>query len=649
MCCSRLLFFTCLILILHLFAPTLAQLVPYACSDKGNYTSNSTYRANLNTVLASMSSNTNISYGFYNFSVGENSGKVNAIALCRGDIGTDDCRSCVNASSQDLLQKCPDQKEAIIYYTECMVRYSNRYIFGVLEGSPFPFSSILNASDVDAFTQVLGPLLGRLKKLAAAGNSTRKFAVGSETAQDFQTIHALLMCTPDLDELDCKSCLEQCTAAVFSSCCYGRQGGRYVSPSCELRYETYSFYDPTAEAPPPSLLPPSRRTKGKESKPSRTTVVIIVLTIGFALLIVSNFVFYLRVRKSRQKVKSEARHEISSVHESFIRYDFGTIRVATENFSEVNKLGEGGFGAVYKGKLQNGLEIAVKRLSMGSSQGNIEFENEVLLLARLQHRNLLSIMGFCFKGNERLLIYEFMPNASLDHFLFDPIKQVQLNWEKRHKIIEGIARGLLYLHEDSRHCIIHRDLKASNILLDAYMNPKISDFGTARLLDRTEGNTMRIIGTYGYMSPEYAQRGTFSTKSDVFSFGVLILEMVSGHKNSSFPEGLASYAWENWRQGTPLNLVDPTLMVYSTIQIQRCIHIGLLCVQENVNDRPTTASVVLMLGSESITLAVPKRPAFLLYTSSTGPDMSSRLSYQSSNNNVQASVNDASITEQYPR
>ncbi|KAG6703114.1 hypothetical protein I3842_07G067600 [Carya illinoinensis] len=645
MCCSRPLFFTYLILILHLFAPTLAQDI-YECSDEGNYTSNSAYRANLHTILASMSSDTKISYGFYNFSVGESSDKVNAIALCRGDIGTDECRSCVNTSSQDLLQYCPNQKEAIIWDPKCMVRYSNNSIFGVLKvRALYTFENHRNASDVDAYTRVLGPLLERLTNLAAAGNSTRKFAVGSEAAQDFQRIYALLMCTPDLDEVDCKSCLEQTKLKVFSPCCYEKQGGRYMSPSCELRYESYTFYDPKAEAPPPSSPP----TEGKESKPSRTTIIIVVSTIGFALQIVCIFVFYFRPRKSGQKVKStEAKHEISSV-ESFIRYDFGTIRVATENFSEVNKLGEGGFGAVYKGKLQNGLEIAVKRLSMGSRQGNIEFENEVLLLARLQHRNLVRIKGFCLEGNERLLIYEFVPNASLDHFLFDPIRQVQLNWEKRHQVIEGIARGLLYLHEDSRLRIIHRDLKASNILLDAYMNPKISDFGTARLLDRTEGNTVRIIGTYGYMPPEYAQCGAFSMKSDVFSFGVLILEMASGRKNNSFSEGLLSYAWENWRQGTPLNIVDPTLMVNSTIQILRCIHIGLLCVQENINDRPTTASVVLMLGSESTTLAVPKRPPFLMYMSSTGPDMLSRGSYQSSNNNVQASVNDASITEVYPR
>ncbi|XP_041017374.1 putative receptor-like protein kinase At4g00960 [Juglans microcarpa x Juglans regia] len=652
MCCSRLVFFTCLILILHLFAPTLAQLVPYACSDKGNYTSNSTYRANLNTVLASMSSNTNISYGFYNFSVGENSGKVNAIALCRGDIGTDECRSCVNASSQDLLQYCPNQKEAIVWYTKCMVRYSNRSIFGVLEANPlYSFYNTLNASDVDAFTQVLGPLLERLKNLAAAGNSTRKFAVGSETAQDFQTIHALLMCTPDLDELDCKSCLEQTRQRVFSTCCYGKQGGRYISPSCDLRYETYTFYDPIAEAPPPSLLPPSSPTsEGNQGNPSRTTIVIVVSAIGSLLLIIIGiFIFYSRViRKTGEKVKTT--HDMSTVES--LRFDFGTITVATDNFSDENKLGGGGFGAVYKGMLQNGQEIAVKRLSMDSGQGrDSEFGNEVLLVARLQHRNLVRLLGFCLEGNERLLIYEFVPNASLDRFIFDPTKRIQLDWERRYKIIEGIARGLVYLHEDSQLRIIHRDLKASNILLDEHMNPKISDFGTARLLDQTQGNTRRIIGTYGYMPPEYAMHGNFSTKSDIFSFGVLLLEIVSGQSNTSFPneqngEGLISYAWKIWREGTPLNLVDPTLRVNSTVPLMRCIHIGLLCVQENIADRPTAASVVLMLSSHSITLAVPARPPFLMYSTGDGLDKSSECSDQSRKiSHVQASINNVSITE----
>ncbi|KAG6703139.1 hypothetical protein I3842_07G069300 [Carya illinoinensis] len=604
MCYSRLLFFSCLILILHLFAVTLAQVPhPYVCFDKGNYTSNSTYRVNLNTVLASMSSNTKISYGFYNLSVGENSDQVNAIALCGGLIGTDECRSCVNTSSHDLLQYCPNQKEAIIWYPECMVRYSNRSIFGALEANPlYSFYNTRNASDVDAFTQVLGPLLERLTNLAAAGSSTRKFAVGSETAQDSQTIHALLMCTPDLDELDCKSCLEQTRGQVFS-CCYGKQGGRHISPSCDLRYETYTFYDPRAEAPPPSLLQPS-------SPPT------------------------------------EATHDISTVES--LRFDFGTITMATDNFSDENKLGEGGFGAVYKGMLENGQEIAVKRPSIDSGRGqDKEFENEVLLVARLQHRNLVRLLGFCLEGKERLLIYEFVPNASLDRFIFDPTKRIQLDWERRYKIIEGIARGLVYLHEDSQLRIIHRDLKASNILLDQHMNPKISDFGTARLLEQTQGNTKRIIGTYGYMPPEYAMHGNFSTKSDIFSFGVLLLEIVSGQSNNSFPieqigEVLIGYAWKMWREGTPLNLVDPTMRVNSTVHLMRCIHIGLLCVQENIPDRPTAASVLLMLNSHSITLAVVGRPPFLM-------DRPSECSDQARNGHVQASINNVSISELDPR
>ncbi|KAL9275353.1 G-type lectin S-receptor-like serine/threonine-protein kinase-like protein, partial [Drosera capensis] len=234
-------------------------------------------------------------------------------------------------------------------------------------------------------------------------------------------------------------------------------------------------------------------------------------------------------------------------------FRFNMIVRATNNFSDKNKLGEGGFGPVYKGELKGGQEIAVKRLSKDSKQGLDEFKNEVVCIARLQHRNLVRLLGCCIHAEERMLIYEYMPNKSLDYFIFGPAltsfllvfthlkwpdenRSMQLDWPRRLQIIHGIARGLLYLHEDSRLRIIHRDLKASNVLLDADMNPKISDFGMARSFDgnNSQAKTLRVVGTYGYMSPEYAIDGQFSVKSDVFSFGVLLLEIVSGKRNRGF-------------------------------------------------------------------------------------------------------------------
>ncbi|WJZ98281.1 hypothetical protein VitviT2T_016818 [Vitis vinifera] len=237
-------------------------------------------------------------------------------------------------------------------------------------------------------------------------------------------------------------------------------------------------------------------------------------------------------------------------------FSFTTIKVATNNFSSENKLGEGGFGPVYKGKLPKGQEIAVKRLSKTSHQGLEEFKNEVTLTATLQHVNLVKLLGFCTQREEKMLIYECMPNKSLDFYLFDPEGQVLLDWGKRIHIIEGITQGLLYLQEYSRLRIIHRDLKASNILLDGEMKPKIADFGIARIFqkDENEANTGRIVGTYGYVSPEYVQKGTYSVKSDVYSFGVLLLQIISGKKNTCFYGldqnlHLLEYAYELWKDG----------------------------------------------------------------------------------------------------
>ncbi|GLU22195.1 hypothetical protein SLE2022_382870 [Rubroshorea leprosula] len=279
-----------------------------------------------------------------------------------------------------------------------------------------------------------------------------------------------------------------------------------------------------------------------------------------------------------------------------------------------------GFGLVYKGTLFDGREVAIKRLPRSSGQGVVEFKNEALLIVKLQHMNLVRLLGFCIQGDEKILIYEYMPNKSLDSFLFDPAKKRVLNWKMRLNIIEGIAQGLLYLHKYSRLRVVHRDLKASNILLDCEMNPKISDFGMARIfgLNESEANTNRVVGTYGYMSPEYAFHGLVSIKTDVFSFGVLLLELVSGMKNtghyhSEHPLNLVGYTWQLWNEDKALEVMDPTLDGFCLHnQILRCIHIGLLCVQDHAIDRPTMLDVVSMLSNETMPLPQPKQPAFFI-------------------------------------
>ncbi|XP_068323848.1 G-type lectin S-receptor-like serine/threonine-protein kinase CES101 isoform X2 [Pyrus communis] len=322
--------------------------------------------------------------------------------------------------------------------------------------------------------------------------------------------------------------------------------------------------------------------------------------------------------KSDRPTDANARHNDGNMRHDLSVFSYASVMAATCNFSQENKLGQGGFGPVYKGKLVTGQEVAVKRLSKCSGQGTLEFKNELILIYELQHKNLVKLFGFCIHGEERMLIYEYMPNKSLDYFLFDSTRVTLLDWKKRFSIIEGIAQGLLYLHKYSRVTVIHRDLKASNILLDENMNPKISDFGMARIFkhNELEANTNRVVGTYGYMSPEYAMEGLFSIKSDVYSFGVLMLEIVSGRRNNSFYNAdrllnIVGYAWELWKEGTVLELMDPALGD-SCIkdQLLRCVHVGLLCVEENAADRPTMPDVVSMLTNQSTPLPLPAKAAF---------------------------------------
>ncbi|CAN6211877.1 unnamed protein product [Urochloa humidicola] len=298
-------------------------------------------------------------------------------------------------------------------------------------------------------------------------------------------------------------------------------------------------------------------------------------------------------------------------------FDMATLQEATEHFSEKNKLGEGSFGTVYKGILSDGQEIAVKMLLGGTEHGLHQLHNEVMILAELQHKNLIRLLGFCSHQNDTLLVYEYIKNGSLDKFLFDDSSRGNpLNWEQHHSIILGIAKGILYLHEDSSLRIIHRDLKANNILLDDDMEPKIADFGLARLLmeGHTQSRTASVVGTLGNMAPEYAMRGSVSPKIDVFSFGVLALEIVTRRTNCSSDEhgtvNLLSDIWDHWTKGTVSQMLYESLDGYARSQALRCIHIGLLCVQPEPDDRPDISAVVFMLTRDGMELQHPSQPAF---------------------------------------
>ncbi|CAO2842648.1 unnamed protein product [Amaranthus hypochondriacus] len=653
---------------LYSIYPTYCQLPNFTahyCFPNGNYTNTSTYKTNLDTLFTTLSDTQTNSAFFYNLTIGNDPNKVYATALCGGDLTPQQCHNCLDNSINKLLEICPIQKAAYGWYADCMLRYSNQTILGIRQDLP-AHTRINNekvTDNINEFNKVLGGLLKSIQNEAASGDSELKFAIGSSDYGDFKKIYGMMQCSPDLSFRDCFNCLGDYINRL-PACCNNSVGVQINGPSCKIRYEDYLFYTNKSYSPPPSSPPsPSSATPSQPSPPpsgkgNNTTKIALLISIplfiSIALLLGICFLCRnkFKTRKNAQssldtsvddKEKDEESRRLVS-----LQYGFDTIKIATDNFSDSNKLGRGGFGTVYKGRLVNGQEIAVKRLSKESGQGDGEFKTEVMLVAKLQHRNLVRLLGFCLEHDERLLVYEFVPNTSLDHFLFDTSTQSYLDWNTRYKIITGIARGLLYLHEDSRLRIIHRDLKASNILLDAEMNPKIADFGMAKLfdVDQTQGDTNKIVGTYGYMAPEYAFYGFFSVKTDVYSFGVLVLEIITGRKsygvqNQECSEDVLSFVWRNWRENTVVNIIDPTLSTERRTEMIRCIHMGLLCVQESVEDRPTMSSVVLMLSSHSLTLPIPSHPPFISNGNSVAN--ANNLSHGSS------SINEDSISDLYAR
>eukprot|EP00253_Pinus_taeda_P022062 PITA_22062 len=636
------------------------------CDHNFNYTTDSKYERSLNSVMTRLikdSSHTG-------FNTSEN-GQVYGLVQCRGDITSDQCYICSQEAYTTLRQKCGNAGGGLMWFEDenCFLRYENYSFFGQKDTTDgwYLWNQYNVTPSPDVYIKAVNSLFNNLVDEATSGSTL--YASGTTTDSLSRRIYGLVQCTRDMSINNCTSCLQN-TINYISMHYSGRQGARGLMGSCTARYEMTSFFNSTSSPPPNSPVadtPPNQTSQSSNSthtnKSSNNLPIILGVAGGLLLLLL------VCVLTTRRRLKSIIFRNPSEDHDQVeedtligqdrqIAFTMEELIAATENFDDENKLGEGGFGAVYKGTTEDGKEIAVKKLSLTSLQGKREFMNEVELVAKIQHRNLVNLLGCCAEGSERLLVYEYLPNKSLDKILFDPNKRNQLDWQKRYNIIVGVARGLLYLHEDSQLRIIHRDIKASNILLDANLNPKIADFGLARLFPEDESHvSTRVAGTYGYMAPEYAMQGQLSVKADVYSFGVLLLELVTGRKNSDNNlsldmQRLLEWAWRLYKGGNIVDMIDPAIIEMCNVEeALRCVHVGLLCTQADSSLRPSMSVITLMLSSHSVTSLEPTEPAFLrphVSENSKSTSCGSGVS-QSAAAHAPPSNADASITELVPR
>ncbi|CAM0870780.1 unnamed protein product [Alopecurus aequalis] len=620
---------------------------PRCDSTSGNYSAGSAYEANLLNLILDLRQNASLSRSRFASGAGGASpdDTVYGLVLCRGDVTNSECFDCGTAAWERAGTACGRPiKDVMLCYNACYVRISDTDFLASTNNSgeiPLHSGVGIGSSDVAGYDRAVTGILNATVQYAAE-NSTELFATGEWVGSDpgFSHIFTAAQCAGDLSRAQCRSCLQDLLGGWWTTFRFNRAetGSRVAASRCTLRAEAGDAQTRFFNGDAMVMLPTKVAAPGPAA-PAGTTggsrlLRIVLPILGIAVIAAVSLCVWSTIRKKRRSripaisTQSYSVDDLESVKS--ILLSLSSLQVATDNFDENNKLGEGGFGAVYKGVL-SGEKVAVKRLSKGSTQGLEEVKNELVLAAKLHHKNLVRLVGFSLEAGERLLVYEYMPNNSLDTILFDPEEKCILDWATRYRIIEGVARGLQYLHEDSQEKIVHRDLKASNVLLDADMMPKIGDFGLARLFgeDQTRMVTSRIVGTFGYMSPEYVTRGLYSVKSDVYSFGVLVIEIVAGRmrNNRSYlyeeNEDMINIVWRHWTKGTIAEMVDHSLGInYPSAEVLKCVHIGLLCLQENPVDRPTMLEIMVMLNSDTTAGSLPAatRPAFLLDGSSGFPN-----------------------------
>ncbi|KAK3032107.1 hypothetical protein RJ639_036321 [Escallonia herrerae] len=529
---------------------------------------------------------------------------IYGLAQCYQDLSPTDCLLCY-AASRTRVPRCLPFISARLYFDGCFLRYDHYNFFNetidpnqdTVNCSSTSLGMDVNDRGRSELEKNVGVLIGNMTERAVSNDG---FAV-----MEVKGVFGLAQCWKTLSADGCRECLQKAGKGVKG--CLPSREGKGLNAGCYMRYSTRKFFNDEA------------RNKEDRSGVSTKGAIIAIVLVGVAFLMFSLFAVYAAYIQF-SKLPAD-RYNPGQISNSFNKYNslnfkYETLEKATNYFDLSRKIGQGGAGSVYKGDLPNGSTVAVKRLFFNTRQWVDEFFNEVNLISGIQHNNLVKLLGCSIEGPESLLVYEYIPNKSLDQFLFDKNKVQILNWKQRFDIIVGTADGLAYLHGGSETRIIHRDIKSSNVLLDDKLAPKIADFGLVRCFgdDKTHLST-GIAGTLGYMAPEYLVRGQLTEKADVYSFGVLVLEIVCGRKNNVFIEdsgSLLQTVWKLYKMDKLAELVDPCLNGdFPEQEASFVLEIGLLCTQASASLRPSMTRVVQMLKNRDCEIPMPNQPPFL--------------------------------------
>ncbi|TVU50182.1 hypothetical protein EJB05_01544, partial [Eragrostis curvula] len=606
---------------------SIREVISY-CSTTGNFTASNQYRSSLIDLMDELPPKAIANGGFDTATVGEPPNKVFGLTMCYADSNSTSCQECLRAAGYAVQRECPFSREVKAAFDACVFRYSNESFFSVADVTDaINGDGSFSDTNTDGVNSTRWKLLSQLAEEAAG--SRLRLANGSQQYTDSQgrsqVMYGLAQCTRDLSASECTRCLTKFVPNKSPPSAYSYVKGY----SCYLAYSVgreLSINIPTEmPAPPPSapLLPPSSSLV-PPSPGAPSTALVVGVTVGavtfliFAGTILVRFLLLHFRRKARERelmIKDEPLEKEFETGAGPRRFLYRELAVATKFFSDDEKLGEGGFGSVYRGYLKDmDLHVAIKRVSKSSQQGRKEYISEVKIISRLRHRNLVQLIGWCHGGDELLLVYELMPNGSLNTHIHS--QSNVMSWELRHEIVLGIGSALLYLHQDWEQCVLHRDIKPSNVMLDGSFHAKLGDFGLARLVDHErESHTTALAGTMGYIDPECMLAGRASAASDVYSFGVLVLEIVCSRRPIVVVQDseeyatvyLVQWAWEFYGRGSILDAADARLNgKFDGGEMERVMVTGLWCAHPDHAVRPSIRQAVNVLRHEA---PLPNLPA----------------------------------------